>query len=110
MSAGSYHIGWIGSYHIVSAGSGNTGFYALAGYCLDGTDGTDGLDGAFVGRGWDGRRLAPAGTGAPPWPPEQERHCRLLRIGGLWEVVAGTNCVGAARTRSICAGEEKQYK
>ena len=36
----------------------------------DGTDGTDGLDGALVGPGWDGRLLAPAGTGAPEW----ERH------------------------------------
>ena len=44
-------------YCIVSAGSGNIGFNALAGYCLDG---------ALVGRGWDGRTLAPAGTGAPP--------------------------------------------
>ena len=30
----------------------------------------DGLDGALVGLVWDGRSLAPAGTGAP----EQERH------------------------------------
>ena len=28
----------------------------------------------------------------------------------LCEVVAGTNFVGAARTRSICVGEVKQYK
>ena len=54
---------------IVSAGSGNTGFYAPDGYWLDGTDGTDGLDVALVGRGWDGRMLAPAGMGAPPWVP-----------------------------------------
>ena len=46
VSAGSYCIGWIVS--------GNTGFYALAGYWLDWTDGTDGLDGALVGREWDG--------------------------------------------------------
>ena len=38
-------------------------------YCKDGTDGmdgndgNDGLDGALVGLGWDGRLLAPAGTG-----------------------------------------------
>ena len=43
ISAGSYCIGWIVSV--------NTGFYALAGYYLDGTDGTDGLDGTLVGRG-----------------------------------------------------------
>ena len=105
--AGLYCIGWIGSYRIVSAGSGKTGFYALAGYCLDGTDGTDGLDGVLVGRGWDGRTLAPAGTGAPPWAPEQERHRWFLRGGRLCEVVAGINCVGAARMRSICVGEAK---
>ena len=52
---------------IVSAGSGKTGFYALAGYCQYGTDGADGLVGALVGRGWYGPTLAPAGTGAPPW-------------------------------------------
>ena len=55
-----------GFYRIISSGSGNTGFYVLAGYWLDGTDGTDGMDGALMGRGWDGRTLAPAGTGAPP--------------------------------------------
>ena len=37
--------------HTVSAGSGNTGFYVLSGYWLDGTDGADELDGALVGRG-----------------------------------------------------------
>ena len=29
---------------------------------------------------------------------------------GIWEVVAGTNYVGAASTRSICVGEAKYYK
>ena len=94
---GSYHIiVWIVSFcwmnrivlagldHIVSAGSGNTGFYVLAGYWLDETDGTDGLDGALVGRGWDGRTLAPAVMRAPPWAPEQERQRWLLRGDGLW--------------------------
>ena len=158
----SYRLDWIILYRIVSAGPGNIGFYelsgyyldgtdgtdgldgalvgrwwdgralapagtgappwapeqehhhwllrggdALAGYCLDGTDGTDGLGGALVGRRWDGRTLAPAGTGAPPWAPEQERHPWLSRGSGLCEVVAGTNCVGAARTWSICVGEAK---
>ena len=69
--------------------------------------GTDGLDGALVGRGLDGPTLAPAGTGAPPLVPEQECHHWLLRGGGLWEVVAGTNFVSAARARSICVGEAK---
>ena len=41
--------------------------------------------------------LAGAGTGAPPLAPEQERHHWLLRGGGLWEAVAGTNCVVDAR-------------
>ena len=69
VSAGSYPIGWIGSYRIVSYRlDQNTGFYALAGYCLDGTDG---LDGALVGRGWGGPTLAPTRTGAPPWAPEK---------------------------------------
>ena len=27
-----------------------------------------------MGQGWDGRTLAGAGMGAPPWAPEQERH------------------------------------
>ena len=71
---------------------------ALAGYCQHGTDGTDGLDGALAGWGWDGQTLAPAGLGAPPWALKKERHRWLLRGGALYEVVAGTNCVGAART------------
>ena len=91
-------------YRIVSDGSVNISFYALAGYCLDGTDG---LDGALVGREWDEQTLATSGMGAPPWALEQERHRWLLRGGGLCEVVAGTNCVGAARTWSICVREAK---
>ena len=85
----------------------------MAGYWLDGTDGidgtdgTDGLDGALVGRGWDGPTLAPAGMGAPPLALEHERHHWLLRGSRLWEVVAGTNAVGVARTQSICVGEAK---
>ena len=69
---------------IVSDGSGNTGFYEMAGYWLDGTDGTDGLDGALVGRGWDRPTLAPAGTGAPPLASEQEHRHWLLRGGRIW--------------------------
>ena len=60
--AGLYCIGWIIS--------GNTGFYALAGYWLDGTDG---LDGTLVGRGWDGPTLAGARTGVPPLALERRR-------------------------------------
>ena len=70
-------------------------------------DGIDGLDGALLGRGWDLPTLAPAGTGAPPLAPEQERHHWLLRGGGMREVVVGTNCVGAARARSIFVVESK---
>ena len=77
---------------------------ALAGNCQHGTYG---LDGALVGWGWDGHTLAPAGTGAPPWAPEHERYRWLLMGGALCKVVAGTNCVGDARTRSICVGQAK---
>ena len=105
-SSGSYRIGWIGSYRIISAGSEH--WLLCAGWLLPGWDGWDGwTGGALVGRGWDGPTLAPARTGAPPWAPEQERHRWLLRGGRLWEVLAGTNYVGAARTRSICVGEAK---
>ena len=69
--------------------------------------GTDRLDGELAVRGWDGKTLAPAGTGAPPLAPEQERHHWLLRGDGVWEVVAGTNFVGAARTRIMCVVEAK---
>ena len=58
-------------------------------------DGMDGMDGTLVGRGWDGRTLAGAGTGAPPWVPEQEQHRWLLRGSAICEVLAGTNFVGA---------------
>ena len=64
--AGLYCIGWIIS--------GKTGFYALSGYWLDGTDGTDGLDGTLVGQGWDVPTLVGAGTGASPLAPERQRH------------------------------------
>ena len=73
----------ISSMYVKLAGSGNTGFYALAGYWMDGTDGTDVLDGALVGRVWDRRTLAPSGTVAPPWTPEQERLLWILRGGRL---------------------------
>ena len=72
----SYRICWIVLYRfdrIISAGPGNTVFYALAGYWLDGTDGTDGLDGKLVVRGWDGQELSGAGTGAPPLALEGRR-------------------------------------
>ena len=44
-------------------------------FCKYGTDGMDGVDGALVGLGWDGRSIAPDGTGAP----EQEHHHWILR-------------------------------
>ena len=72
---GSYHIGWIVS--------GNTGFYALAGYWLNGTDGTDGLDGTLVGRGWDGPTLAGSGTRAPPLDLEGRR---AVVSGGCYQL------------------------
>ena len=55
---------------IISDGSGDTGFYARAGYWLDGTDG---MDGALVGRELDGPTLEGAGTGAPPLDLEGRR-------------------------------------
>ena len=53
-----------------------------------------------MGRWWDGSAmegpmLAGAETVSPPMAPEQERHHWLLRGGGRWEAVAGTNDVGA---------------
>ena len=63
----------------------------------------------WMGSLWDGgggRTLAPTGTRSLPWATEQERHRWLLRDGALCEVVAGTNCVGGARTR-IFVGESK---
>ena len=71
-----YSIGWFGSYCIGWIVSGNTGFYALSGYWLDGTDG---MDGALVGRGWERPMLAGAGTGAPPLGLEGRR---AVRSGG----------------------------
>ena len=70
-------------------------------------DGTYGMYGTLVGRGWCGPTSAGAGTGAPPLAPEWERHHCLLRGGGLWEAVAGTNFAGAARAWSICVVAEK---
>ena len=99
VSAGLYCIGWIVT--------GNTGFYALAGYWLYGTDGTDGIYGTLVGRGWGVMTSAGAGMGAPTLAPEQERHHWLLRGGGLWEVMAGTNFIGSARAQNICVGAAK---
>ena len=68
---------WIGCIRL-----DNNGWMRTHSYCKDWTDGTegadgtdgndvnDGMDGALVGLGWDGRLLAPAGTGAT----EHERH------------------------------------
>ena len=45
--------------------------------------------------------------GALPLAPERERHHWILKGGRWWEAVADTNCVGAARARSICVGAAK---
>ena len=39
--------------------------------------------------------------------PERERHHWLLRGGRHWEAAACTNCVIAARARTICVGSER---
>ena len=105
-------LGWDGRL-LAPAGTGATEkeqHHWLASYCKQGMNGTDGLDGAFVGQGCNGQTLSGAGTGAPPQAPEQERHRWLLRGSALCEVVAGTNFVGVARTRSICVSDVKKYK
>ena len=66
----------------------------------------------WMGRRWDGGgmkgpTLAGAGTVAPPLAPEREHHHWLLRGGGRWETVAGSNSVGAARDQSISFGAAK---
>ena len=80
--AGSYCIVWIVSYRLYCMSwvvSGNTVFYALAGYWMDGTYGMDGLDGTLVGRGWYEPTLAGAGMGVPPLALEREIHHQILR-------------------------------
>ena len=56
------------------------------------------------GGGMEGQTLVGAGTGAPTLAPEWERHHWLLRGGGRWEAVAGTNYIGAARAWIIFVG------
>ena len=70
-------IGWIGWIGLAGlAGLDHNGWTRKNSFCKDGTDGTigadgtDGLDGVLVVLGWDGRLLAPSGTGAT----EKERH------------------------------------
>ena len=106
VSAGSYHIGWI---CIVSAGlyQETLVFMCWLITSLMGQMGRMDWMGHLVGQGWDGPTFAGARTGAPSLAPERERHHWLLRGSGLWKVVAGTNCVSAARTRSICVGAAK---
>ena len=72
--SGSYCIiGWIVSYCqldcIVSAGSYQETLYFMRWLVTVWMGWVE-----WMGRWWDGRTLAPAGTGAPPWAPEQERH------------------------------------
>ena len=59
------------------------------------------------GGGMEGLSLVGYGTGVPPLAPEREPNHSLLRGGGRWEAVAGTNYVGAARARSIFVGAAK---
>ena len=75
--SGSYRLDWLG--WIGWIWLDNNGWMRTHSFCkdatggMDATDGTDGmagLDGSLVGLRWDGRLLAPAGTGAT----EQERH------------------------------------
>ena len=66
----------------------------------------------WMGRWWyrggmEVPTLPGAVMGAPPLVPKRERHHWLLRGGGRWEVVAGTNCFGAVRERSIRVGSAK---
>ena len=115
-------LGWDGRL-LAPAGTGSPEqerHHLLADYCKQGTHGTDELDGVLEGQGWGGQTLAGrrrnrsatmgTRTGVPPWAPEQERHRWLLRGSTLCEMVAGTNFVSAARTRSICFRVVKQYK
>ena len=57
--------------------------------------------------GMEGPTLVGAGMGAPLLAPERERHHWLLRGGSHWEAAACTNCVIAARARTICVGSER---
>ena len=61
----------------------------------------------WEGGGMEGPTLAGVIMVDPPLAPERERHHWLLRSGGWWEAVAGTNFIGAARARSICVGATK---
>ena len=65
---------------------------------LAGWDGWTGWDVREMGVGWRDRRQQ---------APERQRHHWLLGDGRRWEAVSGTNCVSAARERSICVGAEK---
>ena len=64
----------------------------------------------WMGLWWDGgemegNMLAGVGMGAPSLALERKLQHWLLRSSGRWEAVDGTNCIGAARARSICVGE-----
>ena len=87
-------VGWLLAPAITGAAEQERHHW-MASYCKQGTNGTDGLDGALVGQGWDGRMLAGAGTGAPPWALEQERHRWFLRGSAICKVLVATNIVGA---------------
>ena len=68
-------------------------------YCKDVTDGNDGLDGVLVGLGWDGRLLAPAGTGAT----KQELHPWLA--GYCKQGTNGTDGLDGAMVRQGWDGQ-----
>ena len=110
---GLYRINWIVSYRLDRFVSYR--LYCIwkhrilcAGWLLPGWDGWDGWTGWDIGKTGEGcNEVTWFQMGDPPLAPEWERHHWLLRGGGLWEVVAGTNCVHAARARSICVGAAK---
>ena len=68
--SGSYRLDWLDWIGWIRLD--NNGWMRTHSFCKDGNDG---LDGALVGLGWDGRLLAPAGTGVT----EQEHHHWLAR-------------------------------
>ena len=66
--SGSYRLDWLDWIGWIRLD--NNVWMRTHSFFKDGTDRNDGMDGALVGLGWDGRMIAPVGTGAT----EQERH------------------------------------
>ena len=71
-----YHIGWIGLDRIVSywLDEDTLAFMHWLVTARMGRMGQMDWMGGLVGRGWEGLKLAPSGTGVPPWALEQEHH------------------------------------